>query len=39
MKKFRESFAAQLSVFVALLASLIFFINFATNFYYSRKAI
>lgn len=39
MKKFRESFAAQLSVFVALLASLIFLVNFATNFYYSRKAI
>ena len=39
MKKFRESFAAQLSVFVALLASLIFFVNFATNFYYSRQAI
>ena len=39
MKKFRESFAAQLSVFVALLASLIFLVNFATNFYYSRQAI
>lgn len=39
MKKFRESFAAQLSVFVALLATLIFLVVFATNFYYSRKAI
>lgn len=39
MKKFRESFAAKLSVFVALLASLIFVITYATNFYYSRKAI
>ena len=39
MKKFRESFSAQLSVFVALLASLIFVICYATNFYYSRKAI
>ena len=39
MKKFKQSFAAQLSVFVALLATLIFLSAFGTTFYYARKKI
>lgn len=39
MKKFRESFSAQLSVFVALLAAFVFIVAFGINFYYSRKEI
>ena len=39
MKKFKESFSAKLSVFTALLASLIFMICYSTNFYYVQKSV
>lgn len=39
MKKFRESFSAKLSVFTALLASLVFLICYSIYFSYGAKAI
>ncbi len=39
MKKFRESFSAKLSVFTALLASLVFVICYSTNFYHAQQAV
>ena len=39
MKKFKESFSAKLSVFTALIASLIFVICYSTNFYLAQKAV
>lgn len=39
MKKFKESFSAKLSVFTALIASLVFVICYSTNFYHAQKAV
>ena len=36
MKKFKESFSAKLSVFTALIASLVFVICYSTNFYHAQ---